>query len=90
MIGRVDGQPVATALLAQTDETAGIYNVATLAEYRGRGFGEAATWAAVGEGARRGCTHSVLQSSDLGYPVYSRMGFVDVGRYVQLEGPPST
>ena len=87
-IGSLDGVPVTTALLGRTGETAGVYNVATLGENRGRGFGEAATWAVISEGARRGCTHSCLQSSDAGYPVYRRMGFVDVGRYVQLEGPP--
>jgi GNAT superfamily N-acetyltransferase len=88
-IGYLGGVPVTTALLARSGETAGVYNVATLEEHRGRGFGEAATWAVVAEGARRGCTHSVLQSSDAGYPVYTRMGFMDVGRYRQLEGPPS-
>ena len=44
--------------------------------------------AGVAEGARRGCTNSILQASDAGYPIYRRMGFVDLGRYVQLEGPP--
>jgi GNAT superfamily N-acetyltransferase len=88
-VGYFGGRPVTTALLAQSGETAGVYNVATLEEHRGRGFGEAATWAVIAEGARRGCTHSVLQSSDAGYPVYTRMGFMDVGRYRQLEGPAS-
>jgi len=88
VVGRVDGLPVTTALLATSGATAGVYNVATLADRRGKGYGEAATWAVIGEGARRGCTHSILQSSDAGHPVYERMGFVDVGRYVQLEGPP--
>jgi GNAT superfamily N-acetyltransferase len=86
-VGYLDGVPVTTALLAQSGETAGVYNVATLEDHRGRGFGEAATWAVIAEGARRGCTHSVLQSSDAGYHVYARMGFLDVGRYRQLEGP---
>jgi hypothetical protein len=31
----------------------------------------------------------VLQASEMGAPVYRQMGFVDVGRYVQLQGPPS-
>jgi GNAT superfamily N-acetyltransferase len=88
-VGYVHGVPVTTALLARSGQTAGVYNVATQEEHRGRGFGEAATWAVIAEGARRGCTHSVLQSSDAGYPVYTRMGFMDVGRYRQLEGPPS-
>jgi GNAT superfamily N-acetyltransferase len=87
-VGYVGGRPVTTALLARSGDTAGVYNVATLDEHRGRGYGEAATWAVVAEGARRGCTHAVLQSSDAGYPVYTRMGFMDVGRYRQLEGPP--
>ena len=87
-IGYVQDMPVTTALLARTGDTAGVYNVATLPDHRGSGFGEAATWAVIAEGAHRGCNHSVLQSSDAGYPVYKRMGFVDVGRYVQLEGPP--
>lgn len=89
VLGRVDGVPVTTALLARSGATAGVYNVATLPDRRGKGYGEAATWAVIGEGARRGCTHSILQSSDAGHPVYERMGFVDVGRYVQLEGPPT-
>jgi GNAT superfamily N-acetyltransferase len=88
-VGYIGGRPVTTALLARSGETAGVYNVATLDEHRGRGYGAAATWAVIGEGARRGCTHAVLQSSDAGYPVYARMGFMDVGRYRQLEGPPS-
>lgn len=86
-VGALDGVPVTTALLARSGDTAGVYNVATLADHRGKGYGEAATWAVIAEGARRGCTHACLQSSDAGYPVYRRMGFVDVGRYVQLEGP---
>ena len=87
-VGCLDGEPVATALLARTGDTAGVYNVATLDAFRGKGYGAAVTWAAVAEGARRGCTHAALQSSDAGYRVYARMGFIDLGRYVQLEGPP--
>lgn len=89
VVGRVDGEPVATALLCRTATTAGIYNVATVPAAQGRGYGAAVTWAAVSEGARRGCDHAVLQASEMGYPVYRRMGFADGGRYVQLEGPPS-
>jgi GNAT superfamily N-acetyltransferase len=88
-VGRVDGEPVSCSLLSVTGETAGVYNVATPERFRGRGFGEALTWAAIDEGARRGCAAAILQSSEAGYPIYSRMGFVEIGRYVQLEGPPT-
>ena len=87
-VGRVDGRPVSCSLLVTSGPTAGVYNVATLGALRGKGYGAALTWAAVAEGARRGCTHAVLQSSESGYPVYRRMGFTDLGRYAQLQGPP--
>jgi GNAT superfamily N-acetyltransferase len=87
VMGSVEGQPVSVALVSVTGSTAGIYNVATPAEHRRRGFGAAVTWAAIEEGAKLGCEHAVLQASELGAPVYREMGFVDVGRYVQLEGP---
>ena len=89
-VGRVDGSPVSCSLLAISEKTAGIYNVATPEPFRGKGYGAALTWAAVAEGARRGCTNSILQASDAGYPVYRRMGFVNLGRYVQLAGPPAS
>lgn len=87
VIGWNGDTPVSCALVAISGRTAGIYNVATPPEFRRRGYGAAVTWAAIEEGARRGCDHSVLQASDMGAPVYRSMGFVDVGRYVQLEGP---
>ena len=87
VMGSVEGQPVSVALVSITGSTAGIYNVATPVEHRRRGFGAAVTWAAIEAGARLGCQHAVLQASELGEPVYREMGFVDLGRYVQLEGP---
>ena len=90
VVGSVGGTPVSCALVAVTGSTAGVYNVATPAEHRRRGYGTAVTWAAIQEGARSGCDHACLQASELGAPIYRAMGFVDVGRYVQLEGPPAT
>ena len=88
VVGSVDETPVACATVAISGSTAGIYNVATPAEHRRRGYGTAVTWAAIQEGRRRGCDHAALQASELGAPIYRSMGFVDVGRYIQLEGPP--
>ena len=89
VIGSVGGAPVSVALASISGTTIGIYNVATPAEHRRRGYGEAITWAAIDAGAERGGDHAALQASELGAPVYRSMGFVDVGRYVQLEGPPA-
>lgn len=85
-VASVAGVPASCAMVSVTGTTAGIYNVATPPEFRRRGYGAAATWAAIEVGAQRGCDHAVLQASEMGAPVYRRMGFVDVGRYVQLEG----
>ncbi len=90
VIGSVTGVPVSVALASISGTTIGIYNVATPAEHRRRGYGEAITWAAIDAGAQRGGDHAALQASELGAPVYRSMGFVDVGRYVQLEGPPAS
>ena len=90
LIGSVDGIAVSCSMVVVSGRTAGVYNVGTPAEHRRRGYGAALTWAAVEHGARRGCSHSTLQASELGAPVYRSMGFVEVGRYVQLEGPPSS
>jgi GNAT superfamily N-acetyltransferase len=88
--GSVDHVPVSTALVGLTGNTAGIYNVATPPEHRRRGYGEALTWAAVAEGCRLGCDHSALQASPMGAPIYRRMGYVDLGTYVQLAYEPTT
>jgi GNAT superfamily N-acetyltransferase len=87
--GSVHGVPVSTALVGVTGNTAGIYNVATPPEHRRRGYGEALTWAAVAEGRRLGCDHSTLQASPMGAPIYRRMGYVDLGTYVQLAFEPT-
>ena len=89
LVGRVDGVPVATSVVCTSGTTAGIYNVGTPPEHRRRGYGEALTWAAVEAGMRLGADHSILQASPSGRPVYERMGFVHLGDYIQLEGPPA-
>ena len=52
-IAHLDGIAVSTATLVVSDGVAGVYNVATPQAYRGRGFGGAATRAAVAEGLQR-------------------------------------
>jgi hypothetical protein len=87
VVGLAGGEPVTTAAAYVTDGMAGIYNVATVPEHRGHGYGEAATWAAVALGARLGGTRAVLQASGAGEPVYRRMGFTTPDHYRQFEAP---
>ena len=85
--GLVGGAVVATSMLIATGAVAGIYWVATLEEQRGRGYGEALTWAAITGGREFGCGIASLQASNLGRPVYARMGFEHVIDYQNLLPP---
>jgi GNAT superfamily N-acetyltransferase len=79
-IAFLDGAPVAAAALFDGAGVAGIYNVSTVPEARSRGIGRAVTAAALAEGVARGLRTAVLGASELGYPVYRRLGFRDVSR----------
>jgi GNAT superfamily N-acetyltransferase len=85
--GLVDGAVVATSMLIATGRIAGIYWVATLEAQRGRGYGEALTWAAMAGGGELGCATASLQASKLGRPVYARMGFGHVLDYAHYLPP---
>jgi len=73
-------QPLASSGLMLGGGLAGIYNVATAPAERRRGLGAALTATAVAEGRERGYEVAALGSSDLGYGVYRRMGFEEIGR----------
>ena len=85
LLATMDGEPVAASGVYVTGATAGVYNVATVEEARGRGVGAAVTWAAAQAGRRAGATRSVLQASEMGEPVYRRMGYETPVRYRQFE-----
>ena len=77
-VGYIDGQPVATSAV---HVVAGINNVemiATLDAWRGRGYGAALTWAAT---TADPSLPAILISSDLGRPVYERLGYTALSRW---------
>lgn len=69
-VGYVDGLPAATSRLVRLGATADLTSVNTAPAFRRRGYGTAMTWAAIAEGARRGCTAATLTATPMGYPVY--------------------
>jgi ribosomal protein S18 acetylase RimI-like enzyme len=87
-VGIVDGRAVAAAASVRIRNTVGIYSVATIPEARGRGFGTALTWHALAD-ADPGWEVAVLQASEMGRPIYERMGFTLVREFAELIGPAS-
>jgi GNAT superfamily N-acetyltransferase len=80
-LGYIAGQPVSTSARFTTRRTAGIYLVSTLPSSRRRGYGAALTARAAMDGIEDGCTISYLQASDMGRPVYEKMGYRVVEEY---------
>lgn len=78
----VDDNPVATSLLFMHEDTAGIYYVSTLPDYRNKGCGLKVTQAAMQAAKESGFKDVILQATPLGARVYVRAGFKE---YYQAE-----
>jgi GNAT superfamily N-acetyltransferase len=85
----VDGRAVAGGSAWVTGDTAGLYNIATLEIWRGRGLGYAVTAALMNLAREAGCHRAVLHATELGRPVYERLGFVEVCQVPQLVWMPA-
>lgn len=77
-LGRVNGEPVSASIACVAAGCVGVYGVATIPEFRGRGYGAAMTWKALSVAPN---LVSVLQPSDLARPLYERLGYESVGRF---------
>lgn len=80
-IGYFNDEPVATAMRFVSHRIAGVFNVSTIPSARRRGIGAAITWRAALDGRAEGCIASYLQASDMGEPVYRRMGYRTIAEY---------
>jgi GNAT superfamily N-acetyltransferase len=80
-VGYVFGDPVVSGLGWRTGRTLGVYSIATIESARRRGYGAAMTARAVADGVVAGCDVAALQASEVGRPIYERLGFRTVVKY---------
>lgn len=88
-LARIGGRPAGCAsLFVHPRDVGGIYFVCTHPDFRRRGIGAAVTLAAMRGARELGCRLAVLGTSDLGRPVYERLGFRDVGNVLIFDWSP--
>lgn len=74
-LGRLQGLPIATSLLILHKGVAVVWIVGTIPEVRGRGIGTAITHSQLICARDLGYENAVLQSTEMGFPVYKKLGF---------------
>ncbi|WP_019587647.1 hypothetical protein [Deinococcus apachensis] len=74
-LGLLDGEPVSTALNIHGEEIVGMWCIGTLELARRRGIGAAMTTGPLLEAREAGYAAAMLGATELGFPVYSRLGW---------------
>ena len=80
-VGYADSDPVVSGLGWRTGRTIGVYSIATIPSARRRGYAAAMTARVVADGVLAGCDTAALQVSEMGRPIYERLGFRTVITY---------
>src|SRR3989442_9725384 len=78
-LARLDGVPAACVAAIDHRTDCGIYFVATAPEARGRGLATVLMARALADARERGCRTTSLQATKMGYPIYARFGYQDLG-----------
>jgi GNAT superfamily N-acetyltransferase len=88
-LATIEGKPVGVSLVFYSSGVAGIYGVGVHPDYRKRGIGTAITMAPLLQAKKKGYEISVLNASELGFPVYSHIGFKECCKYGMYTYTPS-
>lgn len=77
-LGIYRGRPVACGKLFRGADSAGIYLIGTLPEFRRMGIADSMMRKLLSTAREEGYETAVLQASDMGLPLYRRLGFEEV------------
>jgi GNAT superfamily N-acetyltransferase len=81
LLARLDGEPVGGALILLSHGIAGVYWVGVLEQARGRGIAFSVTARVTNLAFDLGAVNVQLQASEMGEPVYLRMGYEELYRH---------
>jgi GNAT superfamily N-acetyltransferase len=84
-VARHEGRPAACLAIWDVDRDAHVQLVGTVPEARGRGLAPRLLRLALVDARERGSVVTRLQATAMGYPVYSRLGYRDLGRVQMWE-----
>lgn len=84
-LARVASQPAACGQLVQSEDVAGVYTIGVTEKFRRQGIGEAMSWQVLRAGREAGCHVGVLESSEMAFSLYEKMGFETVVTYHHFE-----
>jgi ribosomal protein S18 acetylase RimI-like enzyme len=74
-LGYVDNKPVCTSSIFLLRQTASLFDISTLQEFRNRGYGSAITNYTLSYAKKLGARFATLQAAPDGLNIYKRMGF---------------
>jgi ribosomal protein S18 acetylase RimI-like enzyme len=87
-VAELAGEPVAAAMAMRTGSVLGVYAVGTIERARRRGLGRAVTRAVIDAGVDAWQSRmAILQSSEMGRPLYRSMGFEEIGTITTFSRP---
>jgi ribosomal protein S18 acetylase RimI-like enzyme len=82
-VALLDGAPVASATAFLHEGLACLWHIGTLETARGRGIGAAMTVAPLLDAREQSCHTGILYASEMGAPLYRRLGFRELFRLEQ-------